>query len=224
MSRFPETRISLILRLAAAQDVEAWREFTAIYAPAVYATARRRGLQSADAEDFIQELLLAVARAAGRCTEPKRVEIKVAVPSGMDMDMYGGMGGMAMIALEDAKDLPAGLGQNEAATGKLSSEECTNIAQLIRLDIWIEDARQLLRRTAGDADEFKAPEDHLKSLLTEEYDAQLLKQRGYVARLSDKLKRLQEELERRAQAKTRVVDVQLGKLVLEAQGLMSDER
>lgn len=66
LSRFPETRISLILRLAAAEDVEAWREFAAIYAPAVYAIARRRGLQAADAEDFVQELLLAVARAAGR--------------------------------------------------------------------------------------------------------------------------------------------------------------
>lgn len=66
MAPFPDTRISLILRLAAAEDVEAWREFAAIYAPAVFAMARRRGLQAADAEDFLQELLLAVARAAGR--------------------------------------------------------------------------------------------------------------------------------------------------------------
>ncbi|MGN6547536.1 MAG: RNA polymerase sigma factor [Aureliella sp.] len=66
MSRFPETRISLILRLAAADDVEAWREFAVVYAPAVYALARSRGLQAADAEDFVQELLLAVAQAAGR--------------------------------------------------------------------------------------------------------------------------------------------------------------
>jgi RNA polymerase sigma-70 factor (ECF subfamily) len=52
--------------LAAAEDVEAWREFAAVYAPAVFELARRRGLQPADAEDFLQELLLAVARAAGR--------------------------------------------------------------------------------------------------------------------------------------------------------------
>ena len=66
MSPIPDTRISLILRLAAAEDVEAWREFAAVYAPAVLALARRRGLQAADAEDFLQELLLAVARAAGQ--------------------------------------------------------------------------------------------------------------------------------------------------------------
>lgn len=66
MSQFPETRISLILRLAASEDAQAWREFAGLYAPAVYALAQRRGLQAADAEDFVQELLLAVARAAGR--------------------------------------------------------------------------------------------------------------------------------------------------------------
>ncbi len=66
MSQFPETRISLILRLAAAEDAQAWREFAGLYAPAVYALAQRRGLQAADAEDFVQELLMAVARAAGR--------------------------------------------------------------------------------------------------------------------------------------------------------------
>ena len=66
LSRFPDTRISLILRLASAEDADSWREFASNYAPAVFAIARRRGLQPADAEDFVQELLLAVARAAGR--------------------------------------------------------------------------------------------------------------------------------------------------------------
>lgn len=94
----------------------------------------------------------------------------------------------------------------------------------MRLDIWIEDARQLLRATATEAEKFTVVEKHLKTLLTEEYDAQLIKQRGDVARLSEKLKQLQEELERRGQAKARVVEVQLGKLVLEAQGLIGNER
>lgn len=71
MSRFPDTRISLILRLASAEDAESWREFASIYAPAVFAIARSRGLQPADAEDFVQEMLLAVARAAGRWEEDR---------------------------------------------------------------------------------------------------------------------------------------------------------
>lgn len=77
MSPIPDTRISLILRLAAAEDVEAWREFAAIYAPAVFALARSRGLQAADAEDLIQELLLAVARMASRWQpDPERARFR----------------------------------------------------------------------------------------------------------------------------------------------------
>jgi RNA polymerase sigma-70 factor (ECF subfamily) len=53
----------LILRLADAQDVAAWEEFTRIYQPVVYRLARRRGLQHADAEELVQEAMLAVARA-----------------------------------------------------------------------------------------------------------------------------------------------------------------
>ncbi len=54
------------MRLAASEDAQAWREFACLYAPAVYALAQRRGLQAVDAEDFVQELLLAVAQAASR--------------------------------------------------------------------------------------------------------------------------------------------------------------
>jgi RNA polymerase sigma factor (sigma-70 family) len=66
MPEFPETRVSLILRLGEAEDVRAWQEFAGIYGPALYRLALRRGLQSADAEDVAQEILFAVARAIER--------------------------------------------------------------------------------------------------------------------------------------------------------------
>jgi RNA polymerase sigma-70 factor, ECF subfamily len=66
MAEFPETRVSLILRLSDAEDVRAWQDFAAIYGPAIYRLALRRGLQSADAEDVAQEILFAVARAIER--------------------------------------------------------------------------------------------------------------------------------------------------------------
>ncbi len=66
MANFPDTRISLILRLAGPADVQAWEEFAAIYGPTLYRLAVRRGLQSADAEDVAQEILFAVARAIER--------------------------------------------------------------------------------------------------------------------------------------------------------------
>lgn len=65
-SPVPETRESLILRLPDARDVEAWDEFVAIYQPLVYRLARHKGLQPADAQDVVQEVMLAVSRAVER--------------------------------------------------------------------------------------------------------------------------------------------------------------
>ena len=58
----PETRASLILRLQDADDVAAWEEFVVIYSPVVFRVARGRGFQAADAENIVQEVLLAVSR------------------------------------------------------------------------------------------------------------------------------------------------------------------
>ena len=66
MADFPETRISLILRLAHPEDVSAWQEFVDIYAPVIYGLALRKGIQPADAEDLTQETLFGIARAISR--------------------------------------------------------------------------------------------------------------------------------------------------------------
>ena len=58
----PETRASLILRLQDAEDVAAWEEFVGIYSPVIFRVAVGRGFQAADAENVVQEVLLAVAR------------------------------------------------------------------------------------------------------------------------------------------------------------------
>ena len=71
MEQIPETRASLILRLPDARDVEAWDEFVGIYQPLVYRLARQRGLQAADAQDLVQDVLVAVSRAVHRW-EPDR--------------------------------------------------------------------------------------------------------------------------------------------------------
>jgi RNA polymerase sigma-70 factor (ECF subfamily) len=62
----PETRASLILRLHNATDVAAWDEFVAIYQPLVLRLAKRKGFQHADAEELVQEVLLAVSRSVDR--------------------------------------------------------------------------------------------------------------------------------------------------------------
>src|SRR6059036_2660698 len=62
MPSLPETRASLILRLPDAADGRAWDDFVAVYAPLVYRLARRHGLQPADSDDVVQDVLAAVAR------------------------------------------------------------------------------------------------------------------------------------------------------------------
>ena len=66
MESVPTTRASLLLRIRDPGDAEAWRQFVQLYAPVVYAFARRRQLQDADAADLTQEVLRNVAKAAGR--------------------------------------------------------------------------------------------------------------------------------------------------------------
>jgi RNA polymerase sigma-70 factor (ECF subfamily) len=62
----PITRPSLLVRIRDARDVQAWQQFVKLYAPLVYGFARKRGLQDCDAADLTQDVLRAVAGAAGR--------------------------------------------------------------------------------------------------------------------------------------------------------------
>jgi RNA polymerase sigma-70 factor, ECF subfamily len=65
MTDLPETSESLLLKLRDAEDAAAWERFVAVYRPAVYRLARRRGLQNADAEDLAQQVMGSVSRAIG---------------------------------------------------------------------------------------------------------------------------------------------------------------
>ncbi len=56
------THASLLARLAQGGDSQAWNEFHDRYRELVWSFARRRGFQPADADDVVQEVLLAVNR------------------------------------------------------------------------------------------------------------------------------------------------------------------
>src|SRR5262245_7524896 len=73
----PDTRASLLLRLADRTDREAWDQFSQIYTPVAYRLALRSGLQHADAEDLAQQVLASVAKAIGRWEEdPTRARFR----------------------------------------------------------------------------------------------------------------------------------------------------
>jgi len=61
MTDLPHTRHSLLVRLKDPADAAAWRTFVDVYGPAVFAFARRNGLQSADAADLTQDVCRSVA-------------------------------------------------------------------------------------------------------------------------------------------------------------------
>ena len=73
MADSPSTRRSLLVRIRDPLDGQAWAQFVDLYAPLVYGFARKRGLQDADAADLTQDVLRAVAAAAGRLDyDPRR--------------------------------------------------------------------------------------------------------------------------------------------------------
>lgn len=61
-----ETRNSLLLRLPDKSDVDAWDQFASIYQPLVFRLARSRGFQDADANDIVQEVMVAVSKSIHR--------------------------------------------------------------------------------------------------------------------------------------------------------------
>ncbi len=73
-----ETCETLIRRLPNAADVEAWDVFVEIYEPLLFRIGRVRGLQQADCEDLVQEVLAAVAKAVGNwVADEKRGSFRV---------------------------------------------------------------------------------------------------------------------------------------------------
>jgi RNA polymerase sigma-70 factor (ECF subfamily) len=65
MTEAPETRDSLLLRIGDPRDRDAWFEFVSIYRPLIYRVGRRYGLQDADAQNLVQEVLQKIERQAG---------------------------------------------------------------------------------------------------------------------------------------------------------------
>ena len=57
----PRTDHRLLDRIRDSQDREAWDEFVIVYRPLIYRVGRRHGLQDADAQNLVQEVLRKVA-------------------------------------------------------------------------------------------------------------------------------------------------------------------
>lgn len=65
-----QTSMTLLESLRSAGGTAAWREFFRRYAPMLLGFARRNGLSGADAQDAVQEVLIAVHQEFSRLTGP----------------------------------------------------------------------------------------------------------------------------------------------------------
>src|SRR6266571_7039166 len=71
------TRHSLLLRLKQWDDTAGWREFFETYWELIYNVARKAGLTDAEAQDVVQETVIAVARKIGEFkADPRRGPFK----------------------------------------------------------------------------------------------------------------------------------------------------
>lgn len=58
----PETRVSLLQRLKDVDDQRSWQEFFETYRKLIHTVGRKAGLTEAEAEDAVQETVIAVAK------------------------------------------------------------------------------------------------------------------------------------------------------------------
>lgn len=59
----PETSPSLLLRIRDAADTQSWQTFEEVYSPVIRNFCRRRGIQEADIDDLVQDVMASVAKA-----------------------------------------------------------------------------------------------------------------------------------------------------------------
>ena len=126
MTTWPNTRYSLLARLADADDA-AWQTFESVYQPAIYRYARSRNLQEADALEVVQEVMVAVHKAmeawkpsqqagsfrAWLAEAARRITLQTIRQRDRRDRAAGGLGGRAALELAEAGTVESALDEDE---------------------------------------------------------------------------------------------------------------
>ncbi len=99
-------------------------------------------------------------------------------------------------------------------------DELDIVVDMIQESVWKEELVDAIRTPGLPDAAVTARETQLRKILTSQYDTQLRRQEHEVRQIESRVAALRNELQRRKAAKDRVVDVKLGRIVLEAQGLL----
>ena len=188
------------------------------------------GSSSSDqASDHLTILIHAYLFDSEKGNDRTRIELMIEQPNEMGMggmSAPGGMsGGMGMPSGPLRVKPFASLGTPKTkASAKLSQSEIKLVTDIICQTIWKADVVKALFASKGQGESAAENEKFLKQLLAEQYDTQLARQEMEAESIKRRLEQLLDELKRRKLAKDRVVEVQLGRLILDAQGLLNNDR
>lgn len=100
----------------------------------------------------------------------------------------------------------------------IEQEEMLIVTEMIRSQLWLSEVRDEVKQQAPGVQ--PQLEESLRRVLTHEYQTGLARQEFQVKQIQARVKALSGEIARRRQAQQRVIDVKLGQIVLEAQGLL----
>ncbi|MFN3194177.1 MAG: hypothetical protein ACE361_26950 [Aureliella sp.] len=140
---------------------------------------------------------------------------------GGDMeDMYGGSVDSPPTKLMDFHYLVDRRVAYAGETILLSESEHSIVCRLIEGELRREDILRLLKENSDDVAKVDELEADLKKVIRSQYQTGLAKQKYEIELVEKELEVLKKEVARREAALERVVEVQAGKLVLEAQGLI----
>ena len=190
---------------------------------------------SDQATDRLTILIHAYLFDSEKVNDRTRIELMIEQPNnvgtaemmGMSSESEGGVG-MSMMGMPSGpsrmKPL-ASLGTPKTkATARLSQSEIKLVTDIICQTIWKADIVKALFASKGQGESASENEKSLKQLLAEQYDTQLARQEMEAESIKRRLEQLLDELKRRKLAKDRVVEVQLGRIILDAQGLLNNDR
>lgn len=138
--------------------------------------------------------------------------------AGMGMGgMDGGYGGVPLLG--DLQELNE---QTKPKSKSLSQTELELVKSIVSQQVWRDTLIDEIKAKSKDEEFIASAEPKLIGLLKEQYQTQLDRQKMEIQRIESKVAKLKSELARREAAADRVIQVQAGRIVLQAQGLLND--
>lgn len=143
---------------------------------------------------------------------------------GAGMGMGGGMmgmggGGSGLPLLGELQEINQ---QAKLTSVGLSDTELKLVTAIVSQQVWKDTLLDAIKEKSNDEQFIASAEPRLIELLKEQYTTQLQRQKMEIQKIEAKVEKLKSELARREAAAERVIQVQAGRIILQAQGLLGN--